>query len=379
MRKSVMSGAAALVLVSTLMAGPALAAPGEPPSAIAPVAAQCGTLIAAHTEAYLASDLHCPLTMAAGSTLDLKRHSLIGSGASSGDAITYQDTAGETTTPNITLKNGTVTNWGRVFGNIDGPGMVLRQMMISNVATAFSGFHSVIDADYTVFANNGAVVDGGIVGATVNHSAFINNTGGISSYFAGFLTVANSMFMGNGTAINCTQQQVKITGSSFIRNTVAVNLRGCSGATVTDNLFMSNGTGVSSVLYSPCGPCSNPVAQQAISDQFLRNRFQSNSLAVNVLHSATLVANTFNRNTTALHSVALLDGSVPAQIAATSNSFTRNGAAIYLTSPSTLKANSAINNTANGIYAPAAIDLGGNVASGNGIMPQCTGVVCAAR
>jgi Periplasmic copper-binding protein (NosD) len=60
------------------------------------------------------------------------------------------------------------------------------------------------------------------------------------------------------------------------------------------------------------------------------------------------------------------------------NVFTRNGDAVFVSSAgATLKQNTAVRNRGWGIHAPGAIDLGGNVAHGNGRNPQCVGVACS--
>lgn len=51
--------------------------------------------------------------------------------------------------------------------------------------------------------------------------------------------------------------------------------------------------------------------------------------------------------------------------------------AVHLDAPVAMRTTVAVRNSGYGIWAPHATDLGGNVAWGNGIEPQCTGVVCA--
>lgn len=59
------------------------------------------------------------------------------------------------------------------------------------------------------------------------------------------------------------------------------------------------------------------------------------------------------------------------------NTFLRNRDAIHVTVPGTgLRENSARRNSGWGIYAPGAIDLGGNISRRNGNQPQCVGVAC---
>jgi hypothetical protein len=59
------------------------------------------------------------------------------------------------------------------------------------------------------------------------------------------------------------------------------------------------------------------------------------------------------------------------------NTFTRNGDAVVVGVPGTsLRRNTAVRNSGWGLYAPGAIDLGGNVARRNGNQPQCVGVAC---
>lgn len=386
MRTFLVVSAAALILFSTMLAAPALAAaastdPALPTGRVAArgSVAHCGQPILANATAFLSGDLHCSLAMADGATLDLNHHSLIGAGPAAGDAIRYLATPGLIQSTNLTLKNGTITHWGRVFGVPDGPGVTLRRMSITHTVTAFSGFHSFVNADRSQFVNNGTVMTGGIVSAVFSNSIFQNNRIGISNYFGGIISVSNSSFTNSDTALECTQAQTTVAGTSFIGNRVAMSLQGCAGATVTDSSFVDNRTALTTALYSPCGPCSNSAAQQATSDQLRHNRFQGNGIAVLASHSATMLSNTFTNNGGAVRSLAPTDGAVAPTITLTSNTFTRNGDAVYVLNPAPLRANVATWNRGYGIYAPAAVDLGGNVAYGNGRSPQCTGVVCSRR
>ena len=67
-------------------------------------------------------------------------------------------------------------------------------------------------------------------------------------------------------------------------------------------------------------------------------------------------------------------GAVPTLVA---NRFVRNGDAVVVEQPGVaLGDDVALHNAGWGIYAPDAVDLGGNTARGNGHDPQCVGVSC---
>jgi hypothetical protein len=138
------------------------------------------------------------------------------------------------------------------------------------------------------------------------------------------LTMNRNTFRRNGIGINARSwgeigTRMSVTGSSFRDNDVAVQVDPRTTATLRDNVFRGNGVGY------------------------------------------TVTAGNLDGYN------ALLEG----------NTFTANGDAVHVTAPGTsLGSNTALRNSGWGIYAPGAIDLGGNVARRNGNNPQCVGVAC---
>ena len=106
--------------------------------------------------------------------------------------------------------------------------------------------------------------------------------------------------------------------------------------------------------------------------------FRDNGTAVRVDARTTvdLRGSTFERNGTGYTATAGTPDGYAALLEG--NTFSRNGDGIRAEVPGTsLRQNTATRNTGWGIYAPGAVDLGGNVARRNGRSPQCVGVVCS--
>ena len=92
--------------------------------------------------------------------------------------------------------------------------------------------------------------------------------------------------------------------------------------------------------------------------------------------SANFSANTFVGNATAVTATPKGENLPDAVIGLKGNRFSKNGDAVYITVAAAIGSNVVVRNRGYGIYAPSATDLGGNIAVGNGISPQCVGVVC---
>jgi parallel beta helix pectate lyase-like protein len=149
----------------------------------------------------------------------------------------------------------------------------------------------------------------------------------------------------NGTAVLANQADLTINRTTFRRNAVAVNAR--SWGELGTRLSVTGST------------------------------FRDNDLAVQVdsRTTATLRDNTFRANGVGYTVTAGDPDGYNALLAG--NTFTANGDAVRVSTPGTsLGGNTALRNSGWGIYAPGAIDLGGNVARKNGNNPQCVGVAC---
>jgi parallel beta helix pectate lyase-like protein len=158
-------------------------------------------------------------------------------------------------------------------------------------------------------------------------------------------TLEDLTLVGNGTAVLANQANLTINRSTFRRNATGINAR--SWGELGTRLSVTGST------------------------------FRDNDVAVQVdpRTTATLRDNVFRGNGVGYTVTAGdLDGY---NALLERNTFTANGDAVHVTAPGTsLGENTALRNSGWGIYAPGAIDLGGNVARRNGNNPQCVGVAC---
>ncbi len=158
-------------------------------------------------------------------------------------------------------------------------------------------------------------------------------------------TVDGVRFVDNGIAVLANQAQLSVTGSVLRDNTIGISAPGGweSGAvvTVTGTTFRGNGT----------------------------------AFVLGDLGRATLTGNQFRGNGTGFTLAPATTAGYTALLQ--SNVFRANGDGIRVGLPGTsLGDNTAVHNTGWGIYAPGAVDLGGNTARRNGNLPQCVGVAC---
>lgn len=150
---------------------------------------------------------------------------------------------------------------------------------------------------------------------------------------------------------------------TVLGNEVGVDA-GFFGVDVSDSRLAGNGVAFRSSAYLGAGALE-------------RNSFVDNGTGVELTGTtASLVNNVFSGNDVAFTSSEPVEDSTSRLVG---NRFVRNGDAIVITEPGTeLQGNLAENNRGWGIYAPGAVDLGGNRARGNGNEPRCVGVVCGA-
>ncbi|WP_210479094.1 NosD domain-containing protein [Naasia sp. SYSU D00948] len=348
---------AALVLTGALSASPAQAAPP------AGVEITCGATIA--SDAYLARNLTCTegVTVTAGAVLDLNGKTL--AGADGGTvAITVDSPA------DVHVVDGRISGWGVGASNFGTGGRTnVSGVAFTGNGTAYTFIGAGGDIVDSRFEDNAVAMSGlfGIV--SVDSSVFRNNTEGMSLSGGGYMGIRDSRFSGNGSAVGASEGSFDIYTSTFEGNDTAI--RGWwTGGTIEGNRFAGNGTALHATTFTGSGY------------DIVGNVFTKNTIGIYTEDNVTLTGNEFTQNGTALKSgpyheddfhifipIARLDG----------NYFARNGDAVLLEIPSELKETTAIRNSGYGIYAPRATDLGGNVAYGNGIEPQCTGVVCAGR
>lgn len=338
-----------------------LLAAGTPAAHAASPAVRCGDVLT--SDARLTRTLRCTtspgLTLAPGVSLDLGGHSLVGPGTGTGIVTDPQAPT--------TLRNGAVRGWREGVLRDDEPGttLVVEDMVFrENVFALLSGNGADLDVRRSRFVDNGHAISTFYANATVSDSTFLRNESAVSSN--AIMTVAQSRFVDNERTFQGSEARLRLTGSVVTGSAVVYYNYDGVGAQLEDNTFARNGAVITSEF-------------SLDTDEILRNRFVDNDLAVRATTPKHLVGNTFVGNRVAVASDPdQITPSVPF-VTMEGNTFRRNGDAVYLLHPASLKDTVAIANTGYGIYAPLATDLGGNVAYRNGVEPQCTGVVCATR
>lgn len=364
MKRSIASVCAALALVLTA-AVPATAAQTARPHAVpAGVAVACGDVVS--TDAYLATDLYCTdgvgITLVESVTLDLNGHRLVGPGREAGGvAVTYDQ--GKP----VTVTNGTITAWwvGVAASEDSAPSSTpstLTRLTITESGTGVRAFQAGYDISWSRFARNDLAVNGfSSLPVSVTRSSFTD--GGIDVASTP-LNIADSSFV--RAPVSCTDGRLDVARSSFAKAPgAAISQDDCNGATVRNSLFTANAT-----AYVSFGFPSLP-------DQLTGNTFLANTVALQPRAGAVVRNSLFLRNTQALVVPDEFSGS--ATYTVETSTFTRNVDAVQIEAVASLRGVRATSNSGWGIYAPNAVDLGGNVAYGNGKDPQCVGVSCAAR
>lgn len=342
MRTAMIGFCSTLVLLSAVSAGPAAATPAR--------AVKCGDTVT--TSARLARDLRCGslgVTLMPGATLDLNHHKLIGPGRGSSGMAIATDNSNPYHSGPLTVKNGTITGW-------------------SDVLTDANSLE--VDANNVTFSGNGSVIIGEGLMLNVKSSSFLNNTHAASNWDGGLITVDHSTFVGNGLALD-TSEGFIVARYSVFRNNVSAVTASYGEVDLRGNTFAGNDTAFASEMVMP--------DFNETYDTLIGNRFVDNNKAAILGVGAHLQGNQFKRNATAVRSVSAGSPFEIKNIIMRQNTFTQNGDAVYIDTPVSLKDTVAIHNSGYGIYAPKATNLGGNVAYGNGINPQCTGLVCSGR
>lgn len=339
-----------------------LLAAGTPSAHATSPRVRCGDVLTSDT--LLTRTLRCTtspgLTLAPGVTLDLGGHSLVGPGTGTGIVTDPQAPT--------TLRNGVVQGWqaGAVSDDEDtGTALLVEDVVLRENGVGLSSSQGAdLDVRRSRFVDNENALSTFYANVTVTDSTFLRNSSAVSGN--GIITVARSRFADNERTFSGSEARLQLTGSVVTGSAIAYDNYDGVGALLDDNTFAHNEVVIASDF-------------QLDADEILRNRFVDNDLAVRATTPKHLVGNTFVDNRVAVASDP--DQITPSDpfVAMEGNTFRRNGDAVYLLHPASLKDTVAIANTGYGIYAPLATDLGGNVAYRNGIEPQCTGVVCATR
>lgn len=340
-----------------------LLAVGTPVAQAEPTGVRCGDVLTADT--ILTRTLRCTtspgLTLAPGVSLDLGGYSIVGPGSGTGVVTDPRAPA--------SLRNGVVRGWRQGVLREDeqntGTTLVVEDVVFrGNVFALVSSFGADVDVRRSRFTDNEHALSTFYSSATITDSTFIRNTFAASSNR--IITVARSRFVDNERTFTGSETRLRLTDSVVSGSAIVYYNYDGVGAQLEDNTFARNEVVIASDF-------------SLDTDEILRNRFVDNDIAVSATTPKHLVGNTFigNRKAVASDPDQITSG-VPF-VAMEDNTFRRNGDAVHLVHPASLKGNVAIANAGYGIYAPLAIDLGGNVAYRNGVEPQCTGVVCGPR
>jgi hypothetical protein len=363
---------AALAALPALVASVVLA----PPASAAPVAVSCGDIVTG--EAYLAADLTCAgdgLTLVGDVTLDLAGHTLAGDGTGTALRLALDATQ--------SVRGGRIEGWGTTAS-----------VVLPADETGLYGEYSFSDL---VLTGNGTVLDTSVDALLSGHAAsfrysgatFTDNGVVFTGVWGGGVEVASSWFAGNGTVADLDSWGLVIDGSHLEGNDVVLGhaveaIAWIRGSVLVDNRVVSQGGDrFSSVilLNSDISGSDTVLAPSDVDVRIAGNLVRDNDVALAVGGgSGDVYDNTFRGNRLALSADPGPDEVWIPSLVVTGNTFRGNVDAVVTQGPRTeLGSNTVHQNSGRGIYAPGATDLGGNRAWGNGVSPQCTGVVCKYR
>lgn len=355
----------------------------------------CGSVVT--TDVTLTADLYCPsgegLVLDANVTLDLGGHRLVGPGFPSVGVVSPFEQGGNT------IRNGTIENWGTgILLGADNPDGV--PYVISDVTLLGAG----VNLDYL-----------GSTGVTLTRVTAVDSPIGVEN--GGHVTISQSTL--TRSFVNPFYAGVTITDSTLVQSSVSASSGG--DATIDSSRLDGKGTGspgyvddsrmtiTNSIVRDFAEPLSGFAGSVTLIDNTFRNMpngvlgdISSDTGSDDTSH---IVGNTFTR------SGVVLRGNVPMIVE--DNIFKQNEVGVIFTRAAPLPGaplptaegsraagnvltkstgtgiqtdlpglavgdNTATKNGGFGIYAPGAVDLGGNVAWGNRL-GQCVGVVCAGK
>ncbi|MET1051864.1 MAG: right-handed parallel beta-helix repeat-containing protein [Mycetocola sp.] len=369
---------------------------GGSPAYAAPRVA-CGSTLT--TSVTLTADLTCPsgkgLVLGSNVTLDLGGHKLVGPGASGlGVQMSTTSTGGNT------IRNGTIQNWGT--------GILLEPWTEYGTASSISDL-ALLKAPVTYRYSNGiktltmtrvtavdsaissdtagdiAIVQSRLTRSPVNvffASATITKTylsqSSVDSSAMGEIVIDGSYLNGQGVSALGSVSETRIT----IKNSTVKNYKqpitGFWGAvTLTKNTFTDMPNGV-------LGDVAYNIGIDATS-YIVGNTFTRSGVALRGNVPMIVEKNTFTQGKIGVEFTRIppFEGEPPftaSDSRAVGNTFSANTGSGITTKLRGLKvgSNTATKNGGYGIYAPGAVDLGRNIASGN-TLGQCVGVVCTAK
>ncbi|MGC5221196.1 right-handed parallel beta-helix repeat-containing protein [Micromonospora sp. DT81.3] len=356
--------------------------------------ATCGSTIT--TDVTLTADLFCPsgdgLILGSNVTLDLGGHSLIGSGSGVGVQTSFPSEGGNT------IRNGTIENWAT--------GVQLQEESPTRTP------YVVID----VVLRNALLIHGPTNGTALQMTRVTADDSTVYGQLGGDLAISESRF--TRSPVNLFYASATIVKSTLVQSHVSTTARGqviIDSSTLDGKGAGSPGsmseTGIT-ITNSAVKNFAEPIGGFWGGVTLTGNKFSDmpNGVLGDVSYFASEAVSTITDNTFLRTGVALR-GNVPMIVE--NNTFKHGEVAVEFTRaepfpgdpPHTAEGsravgnvimnhtgsgittelpglevggNTAKNNGGYGIYAPGAVDLGGNVAFNNDL-GQCVGVVCGRK
>jgi hypothetical protein len=360
--------ATAVAAAAALTFSGAAAASAAAPTAIT----SCGTTLTG--AGYLPRDLTCTggvgVFLAGDAELDLGGHRLIGPGNGTGGGVRLS------TTGTSKVVNGTIRGWASAVISDDDLltplDATLAKLRLAGNRTALAVWGGTMRATRLTILDNTSIGLGAFYGAdvTVSDSVLRNNSEfGINADEAR-VHLTRSAIVGSQYAFLCFSSVCDVSRSVVADNDIGFWSQASLGTHARNTYARNRIAFQGGLANSP-----DAVYDEEVQD----NRFVGNDVAVNIsgIASTAYRRNTFTRNGVGVRLAN--EDSDSYDVLLEANTFNRNGDGINLAplfGQAKLIGNRAVKNTGWGIYAPNAIDLGGNTASGNGNEPQCVGVVC---
>lgn len=347
-----------------------------PMSAASAAALRCGDTVT--TNVVLTRNLTCGgsglYVAAEGVTVNLNGFAVTGAGVGTGiDAVN-----GSPGGPGVTVTNGTV----RGFATGMHGGLRLSKVKVVANATGMYGGGEVADS---TFRGNGTAIKVNMP-VSVSRSTFDANDLAIWGVYQ--VSVSGSTFRNNQTAIGCWNEYLEVTTSRFVGNSSSLDTWLCD-AVLHDNTFIG---GDVAARLDRVQEFRLDVRRNTFSDAGIGMKLTGYLADNRDGKPKWIVDNVFKDNGASgllidVTDIAL-DGTTDLVISGNrikGNGFRPGSYVDSSGNPLTsgvwadlgaFTANRAVANAGHGIEAYNVSDGGGNTASGNGVEPQCIGVVC---
>ncbi|WP_199424703.1 hypothetical protein [Actinotalea solisilvae] len=355
--------------VMAATAGVSLALLPVPAAGATSIPIECGTHVP--DLGHLTHNLVCPtvaITIGPAATIDLRGYTLRGPGrGTASQAIVLHSEDGGSGSGDLTLLNGTIDDWGRVV-NGDVYSVTTNRMTLTDIGTVFDSFGVNLTSSDSRFERNGAVVSSPAGGRVdVRRSTFVDNIGVFyEGPYSPNVYIEASTFRRNDSVLDISEGQVTIVNSTFRDGVTAISSF-WGGTRISGSTFR----GYETAVVTNWLPGARPAVHH---DQFTGNTFHDNGVALQLGVNANVAASDFTRNRTGVLSQTYGAPNPVSDVTLTTNTFTRNGDGVIIDTVVHLQGNRATRNTGYGFNVPMAVDLGGNVATRNGI--NCVGLVC---